>query len=282
MSRVYEALCQSREEHGLPETFLPSADSARDVFVSETGPDPSPEQTRTFQPSSDPASRLVALQGGSTLGAEKFRLLRSRLRQLQDRSPLKSMVITSATPQEGKTLVACNIAISLSRHSTQKVLLLDGDLHKPTVAERLGLTGCIGLTEWFDTPAPLPKFVYRLSESPLYVLPAGTLRDEPLAILQSPRFVESFERLTRIFDWIVIDAPPLSPLADVSVWSRMADGILLVVREGKTPRSALKAGLDTLDHPRILGIVMNESHATGHNYYDSYYHPEKSSTPALT
>ncbi len=269
MSRVFDALCRSQAELGLPNALLDPDGLAPDVVAT-------PSTTLEWGEipifhASPQRDRLVALNGQNGLGADKFRLLRARLRHLQDRMRIKRVVITSAVPDEGKTLVATNLAISLAKNTSQRVLLLDGDLHKPTVAERFGLAGACGISEWWSGDQPIHRFLYRLQDTQLWVLCAGIAHEHPLTILQSPRFLELFRRLGDLFDWIVIDVPPLSPLADTNFWARQADGLLLVVRHGKAPRKLLQKGLETLDNPRVLGVVLNDAPVLESSYYNHYY-----------
>jgi capsular exopolysaccharide synthesis family protein len=274
MSRVYEALCVSQRERGLaaglftPDTFAP------ELAPAEPTVSLSWEEIPSFSPLACPESRLVALTGGSNLGAEKFRLLRARLRHLQDQQHVHRLVVTSAVPEEGKTLTAMNLAISLAKHTSQKILLLEGDLHKPALARQMGLERSRGLSEWFGATEPIHRFLYQVDDLQLWILPAGIPDGHPLAILQSAKFLELFQLLSNKFDWIVIDAPPLLPLADVNFWAKQTDGLLLVVRQGKAPRKLLKKGLETLDNARILGVVLNDIQATERNYYDRYYAPK--------
>ena len=106
---------------------------------------------------------------------------------------------------------------------------------------------------------PVSKFIYRFDDLQLWILPAGSAPEDPVNILQSSRFLELYKQLSTCFDWIIIDAPPLLPMADVSFWSRQADGLLLVVREGTTPKTILQKGLETLDNPKVIGVVLNDA-----------------------
>ena len=275
MSRVFDALCRSQAELGLPNALLDP-----DALGPETVAAPSAKlewgEIPTFH-ASPQRDRLVALEGRGGLGADKFRLLRARLRNLQERMRIKRVVVTSAVPEEGKTLVATNLAISLARNSAQRILLLDGDLHKPAVAERLGLDGARGISEWWSADQPIHRFLYRLQDSELWVLPAGIAHEHPLTILQSGRFLDLFRRLSELFDWVLIDVPPLSPLADANFWARQADGLLLVVRNGRAPRNLLQKGLQTIDNPRVLGVVFNDTQVIESTYYNHYYSHSKHS-----
>ena len=274
MSRVFEALCRSQQELGSSDLLLnPEMFLEKTATVPQTG-EPDWGQVPVFQ-APELQQRLVALSGQNGLGAEKFRLLKARLRHLQDRTQIKRVVVTSSVPGEGKTLVAANLAISLARNTSQRVLLVDGDLHKASVGERLGLTGARGIWEWYGAEEPIHRFLYRLQDTQLWVLCAGMSHTHPAAILQSPRFLDLFRRLGEMFDWIIIDVPPLLPLADASLWARQADGVLVVVRQGKAQRTLLQKGLEALDHPRILGVIFNDIQALESDYYNQYYATQK-------
>jgi capsular exopolysaccharide synthesis family protein len=283
MSRVYEALRQSEAETGIsptlldPDTFLAAAPAAvvrpQPIEPAELGMPWG--DIKTVPVGVGENSRVVALTETNHLGAEKFRLLRVRLRNLREQQNLRSLVITSAVPNDGKTLVAMNLAVALSKHTDEKILLLEGDLRKPMSGQRLGVTGVPGLGEWAQQDEHISQFIYRFEQMQLWILPAGSPSDNPVRILQSPRFLDTYKELTAAFDWIIIDAPPLVPMADVSYWSRHADGLLLVVRKGKTPKPILKKGLETLDNPKLVGVVLNDVEEVENSYYHNYYYSKK-------
>jgi len=283
MSRVYEALRQSEVEAGSsaallnPDSFLvmPAGAPIREIEAADFAWD----EIASFQPVPRPESRLVALTEDRSLGAEKFRLLRARLRNLRERQQVRRIVITSAVPDEGKTLVSMNLAVSLAKHTADKVLLLEGDLRKPTIAEHLRMPASQGITNWFGSNESIRRYVFRCDDLKLWVLPAGVPHDNPLSILQSPRFLELYQQLSAYFEWVLIDAPPLLPMADVNFWSRQADGLLLVAREGRTPKAVLTKGLEVLDNPKLLGVVLNDAHAVESSYYHHYYYGGSKTTP---
>jgi capsular exopolysaccharide synthesis family protein len=281
MSRVYEALRQSELEKGVtptlldPDTFLSASTPTTVIDRPDTGL--AWNDIKSLPPTVSEGSRVVTLTESNNLGAEKFRLLRARLRNLRERQQLQKLVITSAVPNDGKTLVAMNLAVCLAKHTNEKILLLEGDLRKPTLGEHLGIKSLPGVGEWWaSVDEPVSKFIYRFDDSQLWILPAGSAPENPVNILQSSRFLELYKQLSTCFDWIIIDAPPLLPMADVSFWSRQADGLLLVVREGCTPKAILQKGLDTLDNPRVIGVVLNEAREVESSYYSHYYYKGQS------
>jgi capsular exopolysaccharide synthesis family protein len=215
-------------------------------------------------------SRLVSLGKEGSLGAEKFRFLAVRLRQLRQSRPLKKVLITSTIPQEGKSTVAANLACTLARRKPQKTLLLEGDLRRPNIAAQFGLGKLPGLCEWLSGETQAIN-IYRLESLGVWMLPAGTAPQNPLELMQSGKLSPLMEQLEAWFDWIVIDSPPVLPLADASLWSRLADGILLVTRKGTTEKQQLKRGLEAIDKSKLLGALVNSSATVEHSdYYQQY------------
>ena len=221
-----------------------------------------------------PASRLVFFTQPESLAAEKFRFLGVRLRQIRQSRPLKKVLITSTIPEEGKSLVALNLAGVLARRK-ERVLLIDGDLRRPVQAEHLGLGTLAGLAEWLQSGAQTPSNIYHLSGIGLWIMPAGHPPTNPLELMQSGRLSALMQQLNDSFDWIIVDSPPLLPLADTTVWARMADGTLLVTREGTTQKGTLQRGLEMIKKSDLLGVVLNGSSDTDHeDYYRRYSPPE--------
>jgi capsular exopolysaccharide synthesis family protein len=218
-------------------------------------------------------SRLVSVVGKDSLAAEKFRFLAVRLRHLQQRRTLKQLLITSTIPEEGKSMVAANLACTLASRRQQKILLLEGDLRRPTMQQQFGLGKVPGLSEYLEGVVDAIIPVYRLEALGIWVMPAGSAPENPLELMQCGRLSPLMEKFKAWFDWIVIDSPPVLPLADTSVWTRLADGILLVTRQGKTDREQLKRGLEAIEPSKLLGALLNSSSNAAHNdYYQRYGH----------
>lgn len=219
-----------------------------------------------------PAPRLVALTEPRSLGAEKFRALVTRLDNLRRERDLKSLQITSGVIGEGKTLVAGNLAVTLAKCSDSKVLLIEGDLRRPTLASLFGFGPLYGLSHWWSHREEMARFLRRANDMSLWFLTAGKAYNQPSDILQSARFAEAFALLGAWFDWIVVDSTPLLPMVDASLWSRLVDGTLLVVREGVAPAEALKKGLECLDNPKLVGVVLNEASGFDQAEYKHRYY----------
>ncbi|HEX4426654.1 MAG TPA: CpsD/CapB family tyrosine-protein kinase [Terriglobales bacterium] len=289
MSKIFEALQRSEEDRfgtSFPESSL-ATDLLRRAEQNSAGP-VSPQITlpeiglpeiapAEFTDSGNipvtvfPGSRLVCLSDTESLAAEKFRFLSVRLRQIQQSRPLKKILITSTIPEEGKSMVSSNLAAVLARRKQQRTLLLEGDLRRPVLGSRFGLGKLAGLTEWLQgEPKPMTS-IYHLEGAGFWFLPAGHPAENPLELMQSGRLSSLIEQLTASFDWIIIDSPPVLPLADTSLWVRLVDGVLLVAREGVTRKRQLKRGLEALDQSKLLGMVLNSSTNSDHeNYYQRY------------
>jgi capsular exopolysaccharide synthesis family protein len=280
MSRIFDALQKSESERS-GSSSAPLSSLAMELLQIAEGqneetpasvPVPSPDEFPTCRVEPVKGTRLVALTDPEGLAAEKFRFLSVRLRQLQQAQGLKKLLVTSTISEEGKSVISANLAFTLARKNRQKVLLLEGDLRRPVMCARLGLgIRFTGLVEWLHSESSQLPGTYHLADTGVYLLPAGTPPENPLELIQLPKMAELLERLASTFDWVVIDSPPILPLADTSVWSRLADGILLVTRQGVTDRRELKRGVEALDEKKLLGMIVNSCDNIDHtNYYRRY------------
>jgi len=276
MSRLFEALQRSDGE-GFSLEF-PQPDSlANEILKTQQAAEAAEPQvgnalqfvSATLAPPRE--NRLVCFTDKESLGAEKFRYLAVRLRQMGQSRSLKRLLITSTVPEEGKSLVSANVALTLARKKPQSVLLVDGDMRRPVLAREFGIQGSPGLSEWLlGSSMQLPS-ILSIDPAGLCFLPAGRPPENPLELMQSGRLAELLERLTSSFDWILVDSPPVLPLGDTSVWTRLADGVLLVVREGVTRKRELQRGLEALDKSKLLGTLLNSCTNVDHgNYYQRY------------
>jgi capsular exopolysaccharide synthesis family protein len=221
-------------------------------------------------------NRLVCFSDDQNLAAEAFRLLGVRLQHLRRDRPLKKLLITSTIPQEGKSMVAANLACTLALKTQERILLLEGDLRRPALSQEFGLGRNPGLCECLQGARALAKCIYRIQDAGLWILPSGIADSNALELLQSARLSALMNQLTAWFDWIIIDSPPVLPLADTSVWSRMADGILLVTRQGTTDKRQLKRGLEGIETKKLIGALLNCAKVSTHADY--YYQASASRT----
>jgi capsular exopolysaccharide synthesis family protein len=273
---VQEKAPTAQSAVSLLDTPVPAPQPQRDMGAASeselTAPSDILSTFATVSPNIRPTSRLVFFGEPNSLAAEKFRFLAVRLRQLQQSRPLKKILITSTIPQEGKSTVAANLACTLARTRGQKTILIDGDLRRPTVASVFGVSSLPGISEWLQGKSELATSIHQIEGTRLCILPAGALPSNPLELMQSGKLSALMQTLSDWFDWIVIDSPPILPLADTSIWMRLADGFLLVARQGFTERDVLKRGVEAIEPSKMLGTIMNGSTTTHHSDY--YYQPK--------
>ena len=211
--------------------------------------------------------------------AEAFRSLRSNLEFSGKEQPIKSLLVTSCGPSEGKTTIAANLAASLA-HMGKTVILVDADLRRPRVHRYAGLTNILGLSELLTAPdsAELSSYLQQLEEvSGLDVLPSGGLPPNPSELLSSEKMRQLIQRLAASYDYVILDAPPIV-VADPQVLSGLVDGVLLVMVPGKTRKDVTYAIQEQMEHSgaRLVGVVFNRlqhRRRSGYGGYSYYYYP---------
>jgi capsular exopolysaccharide synthesis family protein len=200
---------------------------------------------------------LVAVTQPASPHAERYRSLRTRVLHAGERKKMQAFVITSAGIMEGKTLTSINLSWLLAQTDGVRALLIDGDLRQPCAADYLGIDAPTGLSEILAGEATLDETIIRLEPAGLHLLPGGSSRDNVAELLSGPKFSAVLKEVRRMFDYIIIDAPPLGIFTDATVLISRADGALIVARSGKTRYAALDRLLEPLPRERILGVVLN-------------------------
>jgi capsular exopolysaccharide synthesis family protein len=227
------------------------------------------------------AERLVVSKSAEPMLIEQFRLLAATLHHAQADQRLKTVMVTSAAVGDGKSLIALNLALTLSESYRRKVLLIDADLRRPSLHQVFRVSGSRGLTEWLQATSDEPLPVVQISEM-LTLLPAGGRLRDPMGSLSSPRMKRIVEEAATRFDWIILDTPPVGALADAAILSAMVDGAILVVRAGLTPFPEVESAVAALGRDRILGVILNavdSSEIHGRSYYRHYYGDNGASEP---
>ena len=200
---------------------------------------------------------------------EQFRSLRSRIYELRDIRPLKSILISSGLPQEGKSFIATNLAVSLARHKNSKVLLIDGDMRRYTLHQLLGCQPHPGLADYLAGKADIAQVMQRSAEVPgsdkqrsailpnLTFIAGGNGGDKAADLSGNPRFGELIRAASPYFDWIIVDSSPVLPVSDAVNLARSCDGVLLVARGGVTKFPVAQRAQSELKASNILGFVLN-------------------------
>jgi capsular exopolysaccharide synthesis family protein len=293
MSRIFDALQRSEGEGPIPRATtpnqpvppegLPGADASPEAAAAHAAatavqapPDwLSVPPERVLHPEPTPEQRIVTLTDNNGPGAEMFRVLSTRLAHMKDKRSLSKVLVSSSVIDEGKSVVAVNLAIALSQRPSERVLLMEADLRRPTASALLSSSPTKGITEWHRGELAIQDALYRVGDLPLWFISAGRGIEEPLPILESLEFANMVEAVSAHFDWVVVDSTPMLPMADAASLSRLTDGVLVVVREGHTRRRLLNKALDSIEKKKLLGLVLNDAasqqvaydHFGGYGYY---------------
>jgi len=202
---------------------------------------------------------LVAGLAPASPAAEQYRTLRTRLGQAEGTSALRSVLITSPQKGEGKSITAANLALTMAQELQRRVVIVEADLRKPSLQHIFGLPPGPGLAEFLSGAAELKDVMKSLADHHLTVIPGGRAPMNPAELLGSTAMRRLVDHLRTRFDKVILDTPPVLPLADVAVLAPLVDGILMVVRAGFTTRPAIENALRCFDSSRLIGVVLNES-----------------------
>lgn len=203
---------------------------------------------------------------------EQFRTLRSRLYQVRDKQPLRSILVTSSLPGEGKTFVANNLAHALSRQQNCRVLLIDADLRRPDLHQGFGAPSSPGLSEYLKGEAPEMTVIQRGLPEYLCFIAGGRKPENPAELLANGRLRSLLTMVGPVFDWVILDSPPTLPVSDALSLAEMCDGVLTVIRAAQTGFDSAQKSCQQLREKNLLGVALNcaDEGAT----YGSYYSEE--------
>jgi capsular exopolysaccharide synthesis family protein len=217
--------------------------------------------------------RVLAFGKFKPSAQESFRVLCQRILQVREQRQLRTILVTSPVPEEGKTVVAINLATMLAR-SSSKVLLVNADL-RHSKRPVLGIGPDRGLSDYLAGQIELSKSIRRVDPMGFYYLPAGIPSANPSELLQKPALQDLMNQVSAAFDWAIVDSPSVNLYADSLHLAKVVDGVLLVVRESVTPKELAQKSLAALDKAFIVGMVFNASTGSPYAQYD---HPDRSHT----
>ena len=300
MSRIHEALKKAEQERAAAQPVenspsLPSAateviartheglDDAPSIFKHSTAIAPALGAQRRFEDlcqqcahphwHPDPNVSIFSNPALSANAAEQFRTLRSRLYQLRGSQQLRTLLIASSLPAEGKTFVTNNLAQAIVRQPDRRCLIIDADLRCSRLHVPLGAPPLPGLTDYLVGDADETTVIQHGQEGNLCFIPGGKEVANPSELLLNGRLKTLLERVTPIFDWVILDSPPLLPVADASLLADHVDGVILVVRAASTPTIAAERACQELQRRNVLGVVLNavdESQSYGSYQFAGY------------
>jgi capsular exopolysaccharide synthesis family protein len=213
--------------------------------------------------------RRIALLQPDSYAAEQFRTLRARIDSLATQRPLKTIAVTSANPEEGKSTAAINLAAVTSMSVSRRVLLMDCDLRRPKVHRSLGVDPTSGLEEVLTGRAGLDEAIVKVEGLSLEVLPVRTSPSNPSELLASVEMRRLVEEVAGRYDQVILDTPACLGLPDAKTVTELCDGIIVVVRADETPREDVQTMLEILDEKRVLGMLLNDVEPNREQY--GYY-----------
>lgn len=281
MAKHYEALQRAEEERRRRTAGEPIPVSAVEW---DTTPERAPELKRSLlqrlmpvrervrrtpDSANEVNKRRIAILQPESFAAEQFRTLRGRIDSLATQRPIKTVAVTSANPDEGKSTAAINLAAVTAMSVGRNVLLIDCDLRKPKVHRSLGIDPASGLAEILLGQASLEDAVVRIEGSTLNVLPVRTPPANPSELLASVEMRQLIDEAASRYDQVILDTPACLGLPDAKTVTELSDGIILVVRADVTPREDVQTVLEILDRGRLLGLLLNgmEPNRQQYGYY---------------
>jgi capsular exopolysaccharide synthesis family protein len=265
MSRIFDALRKSQGEVEEPRTSPESPPKRSDEGLQSVAIE------RVQIP---PEGRVVVHSDPRSLGADRYRLLRARLLERTAKAKQKTLLVTSPVPEDGKSTMALNLATALAEQGKRSVLILEADFFRPSLRRVLRVAPGPGLAECLQGNSDPLAALRRIEPLGWYFLPAGRAVSNPTELVQSARFSPLLAQLEARFEWILVDSPPMAPVADLLALRAQADGCLLVVRAGQTPRETVEEAVRQLGREYVLAVVLNgvEGLDRQHSkYYGKYY-----------
>ena len=217
-------------------------------------------------------SRKVVIDGAMMpVSREQYRRLAAALHHAQEDRGIKVIMISSAMPGEGKTLTAANLALTFSESYRRSVLLIDADLRRPSQHTVFNIDNSTGLSDGLEAIPERAMKVRQVTEK-LSVLPAGRSTSDPMAGLTSSRMQRLLLQVRDMFDWVIIDTPPVGLLPDANLLASFADGAVVVVGAGETPYPVVQKAITAVGKDKLIGVVLNRAaRGASVSHYDYYY-----------
>lgn len=214
--------------------------------------------------------QLAIMDGRDTMICERYRILYTRIEQLSTRNSMKSFAVTSAIKGEGKTTTSLNLAWLMANEFGRKVLLIEGDFRSPSISSSyLSMGRLNGLVDVINGEADIRSAISRFEDTRLYLLPARTSVKNSSMLIDSQGMRSVLERAKSDYDYVIVDSPPILPLVDMNLLSRMVDGLLLVVKAGATPKDLVRKAVNSLPNRNISGVILN---GADDNHMKKYYY----------
>jgi len=289
MSEIFDFLRKTEAERRRPSAL--NLNPPIDLTPAEPIPVPVPEYSEVVEAAAPVESRILSagkfeVENSThqirnaldplTIVGEQFRVLRSRLNLMQKQSGIKTVLVTSTVPQEGKSFTACGLAGVMAQEQGKRVVVIDADLRKPGSGREFGLNGKgneVGIAQVLRGENEFNSSLLAASSPEFWFLPAGPLPSNPSELLSSPALERILKTAAELFDWVIVDSPPILALSDATLIAPLCDTVLLVVRANSTPSKLVLETVNKIGREKICGIVMNgQKHIHSSRYYYQYYY----------
>lgn len=301
MGKIYDALEKSKEKHNTSVAFDETHDAAvsakvdredyakkpvslyRDINVADASSKrinnvedlkqvsgiTSFAKTDVLYDDNHIDKNMVTLLKPQSFEAEQFKILRTNLLFPSSGKSPRTIMVTSSVPDEGKSLIAANLAVSIAQSIQEYVLLIDCDIRRPCIHTQFGFGDVPGLSDHLSKGIPVSSLLLKTKVNKLSILPGGTLHHNPSELVSSQQMSRLLQEVKYRYSdrFIVIDSPPPKLTAETSALSRQVDGVLLVIEYGRTSREMVSDLVKTIGKEKIIGIVLNKLDMRFANYY---------------
>lgn len=288
MSEIFDFLKKTETERrrntGIPEPALsdplPESPLEPELRLTPVAPEPISQEVEVFGTDrfdlTQATPQMKNVLEPLTIVGEQFRLLRSRLGLMQKQRGIKTVLITSTVPEEGKTFTASGLAGVFAQEPGKRVLLIDADMRKPRSGAHFGISGAgdsNGLSEVLRGNVPMNQAILRSTNPEFCFLPSGPLPSNPSELIGSPQFERILRTAAENFDWVIVDSPPILSISDTNLLIPICDTVVLVMRANSTPAKLVNQAVERIGREHICGVVINrQKRATSSRYYYQYYY----------
>jgi exopolysaccharide/PEP-CTERM locus tyrosine autokinase len=271
LGKIFDALEKQKKENIVVSNQFKTIDEGRRTTSKEVN-----ETFKVQQVNAKYNPKLVVLTQPGSIDSENFKTLRAQILFPKDGRRNRVIMVTSVFPGEGKTFVAANLAVSIAQGINEFVLMVDCDLRKPDLHKMVNAENSVGLSNYLLDKMPMNKLLLKTGIEKLTLLPAGKAIKKPSELLASNEMKDFLIEVRNRYEdrFVIVDAAPLGVTSEANILSNHVDGVVFVVRSGKTPKETVKKNLEKIEKDKIIGIVFNgyEQHLKPYgDYYKNYY-----------
>jgi capsular exopolysaccharide synthesis family protein len=258
------------------QTELPAEQAAVTPIVEDIFPEEIADNGDSKFDLAESTYQIRNILNPHTVVGEQFRLLRTRLDLMQKQSGIKTMLVTSTLPQEGKTFTSCGMAGVFAHEEGKRVVVIDADMRKPGTGRDFGFNGnsnLAGMSQVLRGEMEFHNALLGCVDPEFFFLPAGPIPSNPSELLSLPSLEQALRTAAENFDWVIIDSPPVLSLSDATLLALLCDVVLLVVRANSTPYKLIIDAVQRIGKQKICGVVINrQKQLQSSRYYHQYYH----------